>query len=112
MRKDMEDALRLDLGKQPFVSWLCELDLIEKDIDHTLKHLKEWTSPVVVDMPFLLGPGQCSVVKEPYGVALIMGSWNFPIYTTMVPLIYCIAAGNCAVVKPSELSPNICRKMK
>lgn len=60
----------------------------------------------------LVGPGKSKIIREPFGVVLIMGSWNFPIYTTLIPLIYCIAAGNCAIIKPSELSPNISRKMK
>ena len=60
----------------------------------------------------LVGPGKSKIVKEPFGVVLIMGSWNFPVYTTLVPLIYAIAAGNCAIVKPSELSPHISKQIK
>lgn len=67
---------------------------------------------VTVNTPMLIGPAKSKIVFEPLGVTLVMGSWNFPYYTTLGPLVAVIAAGNCAVVKPSELAPNCCRKMK
>ena len=67
---------------------------------------------MVVDTPMLIGPAKSKIVYEPFGVTLIMGSWNFPYYTTLGPLIAVIASGNCAVIKPSELSPNCSKKMK
>jgi len=66
----------------------------------------------VVDTPSLIGPAKSKIVYEPLGVALIMGSWNFPFFTTLGPLVAVIASGNCAVIKPSELSPNCSRKIK
>jgi aldehyde dehydrogenase (NAD+) len=60
----------------------------------------------------LIGPGKSKIVYEPLGVICIMGSWNFPLFTTLGPLIAVIAAGNCAVVKPSEFSPNTTKKIK
>ncbi len=54
----------------------------------------------------LVGPAKSKIVYEPLGVFCIMGSWNFPILTCLAPLIYAIAAGNTAVIKPSELAPN------
>lgn len=112
MTADFCEALRLDLGRQHFVTWFSETSLLERDIQHAIDHLKSWAKEEVVDTPFLIGPGTSKILREPYGVVLIMGAWNFPIYTTLCPLIYAIAAGNCAIIKPSELSPHISQKMK
>lgn len=77
-----------------------------------MSNLKTWMEDKVVDTPMLVGPGTSKIVYEPLGVVLIMGSWNFPLYTTLGPLMNVIAAGNCAVIKPSEMSPNCSRSMK
>jgi len=66
----------------------------------------------VVDTPFMIGPARSKIVYEPLGVTLIMGSWNFPYYTTLGPLVAAISSGNCAVIKPSEMSANTSRKIK
>jgi aldehyde dehydrogenase (NAD+) len=58
-----------------------------------------------VDTPLLIGPGKSSIMTEPLGVTGILGSWNYPYVTCFGPLIAAITAGNCAVVKPSELAP-------
>lgn len=65
-----------------------------------------------VDTPFSLGPGKSYIMKEPLGVIAVMGSWNFPISTTIVPAISAIAAGNCVVIKPSEMAPWSAKIMK
>ncbi len=64
-----------------------------------------------VDTPMYLGPAKSRIVFEPRGVVAIIGSWNFPIFTVLAPLVNAIAAGNTAIVKPSELSPFICKKL-
>ena len=60
----------------------------------------------------MVGPGKSRIVYEPLGVVLVIGAWNFPLYTTLGPLIHVIAAGNGAVIKPSEISKFSCRKIK
>lgn len=65
-----------------------------------------------VDTPMYVGPAKSKILYEPLGVVCIMGSWNFPLYTTLAPLIHAIAAGNCAVIKPSEIAPNTLLKIK
>lgn len=105
MSKDIDAALHADLGRQGYTNVLFETGGMEKKIDHALEHLKEWMAAESVDTPMLLGPARSRIVYEPFGVALIMGSWNFPFFTTIGPLIYAIAAGNCAILKPSEMSP-------
>lgn len=67
---------------------------------------------VSVNTPMTIGPGCSKIMYEPLGVVLVMGSWNFPLYTTIGPLINVIAAGNCAVIKPSEISKTTFRKIK
>lgn len=60
----------------------------------------------------IIGPGKSRIVYEPLGVVLIMGSWNFPLYTTIGPLIHVIAAGNTAVIKPSEMAPHVSNALR
>lgn len=108
----MSEGLKADLGRGEFLSWFCELNAVEEELIHTRSHLKKYMKEVSVDTPVLIGPGISKIVYEPLGVVLVMGSWNFPYYTTIAPLIAVIAAGNCAVIKPSENSPNCCRKIK
>ena len=112
MRGELSEALKLDLGRSEFLSWFCELNALETEVTHTISHLKTWMKDEVVDTPSLLMPAKSKIVHEPLGVVLIMGAWNFPYYTTIGPLIPVIAAGNCAVIKPSEFSPNCSKKMK
>ena len=67
---------------------------------------------VQIDPPLVFAPSTSVVRYEPLGVALIIGSWNFPYFVVIKPLVTCIAAGNCAMIKPSELSPNSSRVMQ
>ena len=112
MQKDLTEAIKKDLGRDSFATWFGEISILDKEIDHTISHLKKWTSSTCVDTPVFLGPAKSRIVYEPLGVVCIMGSWNFPLYTTIGPLINVIAAGNCAVIKPSEISPNSLLKIK
>ena len=105
-RPSLCDALSRDLGRSSFASWFYELQLIEHECEHVLNHLKHWITPKQIDTAFLVGPARSKIVYEPLGVVAVMGSWNFPVLTTLAPLIYVIAAGNTAVIKPSEMSPN------
>jgi aldehyde dehydrogenase (NAD+) len=65
-----------------------------------------------VDTPFMIGPGKSYIVKEPLGVVAVLGSWNYPLYTSLCPMINAIAAGNCVVLKPSEMAPYTSRVLK
>jgi aldehyde dehydrogenase (NAD+) len=112
MQKELGEALEKDLGRSTFVSWMTEFLGIEEKINHALAHLKEWMRDEVVDTPMLIAPGTSKIVHEPLGVVLVMGSWNFPLFTTLGPLIYVIASGNCAVIKPSEFSPHSTKIIK
>ena len=100
------EALRQDLGKHPQEGWTAEISSVAAEIDHTLKHLKKWSKPRKVRTPLVVQPGSSSIQPEPLGVVLIMGAWNYPLQLVLSPLIPAIAAGNCVVIKPSELAAN------
>ncbi|MBY6064633.1 aldehyde dehydrogenase family protein [Pseudidiomarina sediminum] len=99
------DALQSDLGKSAAEGWLSEIGFLQSDLRHTRKHLKRWMKPKRVGQPLLTAPGRSYIYPEPLGVVLIMGAWNYPLQLLLSPLIAALAAGNCAIVKPSELAP-------
>lgn len=97
-------ALEADLGKSAFESWLGELNIVKSEIDHTLGHLGSWVSAERVSIPLAMLPGKGRIYREPLGVVLIIGPWNYPVNLILAPLIGAIAAGNAAVLKPSEIA--------
>ncbi len=98
-------ALKADLGKSPFQACLTELGLVQAEIRHALRNLRKWAAPSRRSTPWLLWPSRGWVQPEPFGVALIIGPWNYPAQLLLTPLASAIAAGNCIVLKPSELAP-------
>ena len=104
---DLYRALNTDLGKSQTESYLCEVGLTLSELRYVKKHVKAWSrKKFVLPSPAQL-PGRCSLRPEPYGVALILSPWNYPVLLTLEPLIGALAAGNCAVVKPSAYSPHV-----
>ena len=99
------DALQSDLHKSRAEVALTELQPALGEINHTVKHLKKWMKPVRVGTPFLLAGTSSEVRYEPKGVVLILAPWNYPFGLLVNPLVAAIAAGNCAVLKPSEKAP-------
>nr|WP_281287859.1 aldehyde dehydrogenase family protein [Humibacillus xanthopallidus] len=102
---EIAQALDADLGKSAEEFWLTEMGLVVSEIDHTLKHLRRWLAPRRVSVPLRVQPGQAQVVREPLGVVLVIAPWNYPVLLTLGPLVGVLAAGNAAVVKPSEVAP-------
>lgn len=98
------DALYADLHKPEFEGYF-EL-AVTQDIDYTLKHLKSWVKPKKVKTPLTQFPASACIYPEPLGVVLIIGPWNYPFSLMISPLIGAIAAGNCAILKPSEIAPH------
>ncbi|UHQ56272.1 aldehyde dehydrogenase family protein [Microbulbifer sp. YPW16] len=98
-------ALREDLNKAPQEGFMTEVSATCGDIDHALKRLKNWVKPRRVSTPLVAQPGRSYVQPEPLGVVLIIGAWNYPLQLLLSPLVPAIAAGNCAVIKPSEMAP-------
>ena len=96
-------ALKTDLNRHEFESYYADIEGVKKDILHTLAHVEEWAADEIPDAGFLFGTlGSARIRKEPLGVALIIGTWNFPFYVTLTPLVAAISAGCCAMVKPAE----------
>nr|WP_136252717.1 aldehyde dehydrogenase family protein [Ningiella ruwaisensis] len=104
--KAFNEALYKDLNKCKHEAYVTEIAFLQSDIKHTLKHLKKWMRPQKKSTPLVAQPAKSYVKSEALGVALIIGAWNYPIQLTLSPLIAAIAAGNCAIIKPSELAEN------
>lgn len=98
-------ALQADLGKPAVDAYMSEIGLVLSEIRHAVKHLGKWMKPRGARVPILAWPGKARILREPCGVVLILGPWNYPFQLVLSPLVGAIAGGNCAVLKPSELSP-------
>lgn len=102
-------ALKADLGKAAYESWLSEIGMTLAELRFARKHLKKWAAAKRRPSAMPLFPASSRVAPEPYGTVLIMSPWNYPVQLTLVPLISALAAGNCAVVKPSAYAPSVAR---
>lgn len=103
--KQICDALLQDLNKQPFESYMAEIGMVLDEVRFHLRHLPRWIKDKRVPTPLAQFPAVSFISPEPYGVALIMSPWNYPILLCLDPLIGAISAGNCAVIKPSAYTP-------
>ena len=110
--KEIAEALYKDLKKNPEECWVTETGFLIAEINHTIKHLKKWMQPKSVGTNFLNLPGRSFIYKEPLGVVLIIGPWNYPLQLLLNPLVGAMAAGNCAVLKASEFAPATAAVMK
>ena len=98
------DALHEDLLKSPFEAFETEVGIAIDEITFLMQHLRRWMKPSRVRTPLAQFPSRSFVVAEPYGAALIMSPWNYPFQLTIEPLAGAIAAGNTAILKPSDYS--------
>ncbi len=98
-------ALSADLKKSREESWVTENGFLLAELNDTLKNLEHWMEPESVATNLLNMPSSSKVLREPLGVVLIIGPWNYPFQLLLTPLLGAIAAGNCAVIKPSEFAP-------
>ncbi len=105
-RGEILEALAADLGKPEIEALAGEISYVANEAKHTKKHLKQWMKPERVSTPLLTQPGVSTILREPLGVVLIIAPWNYPFQLLMAPLIGALAAGNCAIVKPSEVAPH------
>jgi aldehyde dehydrogenase (NAD+) len=97
-------ALAEDLGKPELEAVVSEIALVTREIDFVCSRLRRWAKPQRVRTSLLNAPAKGSVRYEPLGVALIIGPWNYPFQLVFSPLVGALAAGNCALLKPSELT--------
>jgi len=102
--QDLYDALYSDLKKSPEESWVTEIGLVISELNAAIKNLQLWMQPEHADTNLLNLPSSSKVLKEPLGVVLIIGPWNYPFQLLINPLIGAIGAGNCVALKPSEFA--------
>ncbi len=103
--KQILAALWSDLHKSEFEAYATEIGIILEEISFVIKHLRAWSKTKKVRTPITHFLSSSHIYSEPYGVSLIISPWNYPFQLTMAPLIGSIAAGNCAMLKPSKYSP-------
>jgi aldehyde dehydrogenase (NAD+) len=104
---EIERALHDDMGRPSIEVYASEIAFIATEAAIARKKLHAWTTPERVRTSLVGQPGKSRVYREPLGVVLVIGPWNYPLQLVLVPLVGAIAAGNCAVVKPSELVPAV-----
>ena len=101
------DALVADVGKPRIEAYTTEIAFTINEIDHTLKHLDGWAKPTKVKVPLTFKPGKATLRPEPLGTVCIIAPWNYPVQLLFAPLVPALAAGNTAVLKPSEVTPSV-----
>jgi len=113
--KAILEACKSDMNKPQLEAYTSERGTVLNEIDHAIKNLNLWTKPERIKTPLLhtrfFGIAQhflasSYVYTEPYGCILIIGPWNYPFQLTLSPLVGAIAAGNCSIIKPSEVAPH------
>lgn len=102
--EELNAALYTDLHKSKEEVWVTESGMVLGEIANTIKELKDWMEPESVSTNLVNLPGKSFIYQEPLGVVLIIAPWNYPFQLLFMPLIGAIAAGNCVVLKPSELA--------
>lgn len=102
---EISAALRKDLGKSSFESYMCETGLVLSEIGYMLRHIRALAKEKTVYTPLSQFPSRSFRKPSPYGVALIMSPWNYPFLLAFDPLIDAVAAGNTVILKPSAYSP-------
>jgi len=102
--QDLYNALFADLKKSPEETWVTETGMVISELNAAIKNLHLWMQPEKVDTNLLNLPSTSKILKEPLGIVLIIGPWNYPFQLLINPLIGAIAAGNCVVLKPSEFA--------
>ncbi|OKL40313.1 aldehyde dehydrogenase [Pontibacter flavimaris] len=103
--QDLMDAMYADFHKPEMEAFSTEIGFVELELKLVLKNLQKWAKPKRVKESLLNFPSRSYIHSDPFGVALIIGPWNYPFQLLLNPLIGAMAAGNCAIVKPSELTP-------
>lgn len=98
-------ALKADLNKPELEAYTADLGVLQ-EIGYAIKHLRRWAKPRSVPVTPIQLPGRAKIYPEPLGVVLVISPWNYPFQLTIGPLLAAIAAGNCVLVKPSELAPH------
>lgn len=112
MKDEMIEAVVKDLGRDPWNTELAEINGCISDATWNLSHIDAMMADIGTETEMLNFPGKTVIQYEPLGVVGIYGTWNYPFLLTLQPLIQCLVTGNCALVKPSEISPNCSAAIK
>ncbi|XP_067004416.2 aldehyde dehydrogenase, dimeric NADP-preferring [Anabrus simplex] len=100
----MKVALAADLRRSKLESAILEIEFLKNDVKNIMIHLKEWAKPEKPSKSIVNAMDDVVIYNDPYGVVLVMGAWNYPLQLTLSPVAGAIAAGNCVIIKPSEIS--------
>ena len=104
--EDILKAVKADLNKPEMEAKRAEVGLVLSEIDFALENLAEWAAPKEVETPSTHAGAKSYIYQDPYGLALVIAPWNYPFQLAVSPVVGAIAAGNCVVLKPSELTPH------
>ncbi|XP_023171524.2 aldehyde dehydrogenase family 3 member B1 isoform X1 [Drosophila hydei] len=99
-------ALEADLRRPKQESLIVETEFMKNDIKHILYHLDDWVKPEKPSKSFVNMLDDVQIFNDPFGVVLVIGAWNYPLQLLLVPVAAAIAAGNCVILKPSEIAGN------
>lgn len=105
-------ALKEDLNKSAFETYMCEIGIVLNELTYTIKNVKKWSKVKKVKTPISQYHAKSFIIPESYGLTLIISPWNYPFMLAIQPLISAISAGNCSIIKPSEYSPNTSKIIK
>lgn len=105
------EAINKDFGKSKFDTFTTELSFILHDIDYYLKNLKSLAKPKKVSTNLVNQLGSSKIYADPLGCVLVIGAWNYPYQLSLSPVVAAIAAGNCCILKPSEIAENTMKAM-
>ncbi|MDX1592438.1 MAG: aldehyde dehydrogenase family protein [Balneolaceae bacterium] len=110
--KELCDAIAADFGKPYVESYITEVFTVLQEIDFHLKHLKKWMKPESAATHVTVFPSKSEIHHRPYGTALVIGAWNYPVHLSLMPVIGALSAGNTVILKPSELAANTSALLK
>lgn len=98
-------ALAADLGKPPVEALVSDTSFVATAVEVALGGMERWMRPERVRVAPVQQPARACIVRQPYGVVLVMAPWNYPVHLLLAPMVAAISAGNCVLAKPSELAP-------
>ncbi len=104
---ELLSAMEQDLGKPRLEGYFCELALVMDEVRYAQKHVAQWARPTRCRTPLAQFPSKSFILHRPKGCVLIMSPWNYPVLLTLAPLVGALAAGCCAIVKPSAYAPHV-----
>ena len=112
MKEKFNEAHQKDLGWNAFMTEILTNQVTIGEIKDLRDNFKSWMKPQSIPTPMTIGLASSSVIPEPLGVALVLSAWNYPVYTSLPQVAAAICAGNCVILKPSEVSAHSSKCLK